>query len=57
MISVAVLVPPALVALIVTWYMSAVVGVPLIAPVVVFTVTPAGKPLAPKLVGLLVALI
>jgi hypothetical protein len=41
----------------VTWYMPAVVGVPEIKPVLVFTVKPAGSPLALKLVGLLVAVI
>ena len=55
--SVALPVPPALVALIVTLYVPAVVGVPEIKPVVVFTLKPAGRPLALKLVGLLVAVI
>ena len=56
--SVLVPVPPAFVALIVTLVgPPAVVGVPEIAPVVVFTLKPAGSPLAPKLVGLLVAVI
>jgi len=50
-------VPPALVALIVTVYVPAVVGVPEINPVLVFTVKPAGSPVALKLVGLLVAVI
>jgi hypothetical protein len=56
-VSVALPVPPALVALIVALYVPAVVGVPEISPVVVFTVKPAGSPVAPKLVGLLVAVI
>lgn len=56
-VSVALPVPPALVALIVTLYVPAVVGVPEISPVLVFTVKPAGNPVAPKLVGLLVAVI
>jgi hypothetical protein len=56
-VSVALPVPPALVALIVTLYVPAVVGVPEINPVLVFTVKPAGSPVALKLVGLLVAVI
>ena len=56
-VSVALPVPPALVALIVTPYVPAVVGVPEITPVVVFTVNPPGSPVALKLVGLLVAVI
>jgi hypothetical protein len=43
---VAVPVPPELVALMVTLYVPAVVGVPEINPVLVFTVKPAGKPVA-----------
>jgi hypothetical protein len=39
-------VPPALVALIVTLYVPAVVGVPEITPVLVSTVKPAGSPVA-----------
>jgi hypothetical protein len=54
-VSVALPVPPALVALMVTLYVPAVVGVPEISPVVVFTANPAGSPVALKLVGLLVA--
>ena len=50
-------VPPELVAIIVTLYVPAVVGVPEITPVVVFTVNPPGSPVALKLVGLLVAVI
>jgi hypothetical protein len=56
-VSVALPVPPALVALMVTLYVPAVVGVPEINPVLVFTVNPAGSPVALKLVGLLVAVI
>ena len=50
-------VPPELVALIVTLYVPAVVGVPEITPVLVFTDRPAASPVALKLVGLLVAVI
>ena len=46
-VNVALPVPPELLALIVTVYVPAVVGVPEITPVVVFTVKPAGSPLAP----------
>jgi hypothetical protein len=56
-VKVALPVPPALVALMVTLYVPAVVGVPDIKPVLVFTVNPAGSPLALKLFGLLVAVI
>ena len=56
-VSVALPVPPELVALMVTLYVPAVVGVPEINPVLVFTVKPAGSPVALKLVGLLVAAI
>jgi hypothetical protein len=45
--SVDVPVPPELVALMVTVYVPAVVGVPEINPVAVLTVKPGGKPLAP----------
>ena len=45
-VSVALPVPPALVALIVTLYVPAVVGVPEINPVLVFTLRPAGNPTA-----------
>ena len=45
-VSVALPVPPELVALIVTLLIPAVVGVPEITPVVVFTVKPAGSPVA-----------
>ena len=50
-------VPPALLALIVTLAVPVVVGVPLITPVDVFTLKPAGNPVAAKLVGLLLAVI
>jgi len=56
-VNVALPVPPALVALMVTVYVPAVVGVPEIDPVLVFTDRPAGSPVALKLVGLLVAVI
>jgi len=56
-VSVALPVPPELVALMVTLYVPAVVGVPEITPVLVFTDRPAGSPVALKLVGLLVAVI
>ena len=56
-VNVALPVPPELVALIVTVYVPAVVGVPEIMPVLVSTVKPAGSPVALKLVGLLVAVI
>ena len=56
-VNVALPVPPALVALRVTVYVPAVVGVPEINPVLVFTVSPPGSPVALKLVGLLVAVI
>jgi hypothetical protein len=45
-VNVALPVPPALVALMVTLYVPAVVGVPEIKPVLVFTVKPAGNPVA-----------
>jgi hypothetical protein len=56
-VNVALPVPPALLALIVTVYVPAVVGVPEITPVLVFTLKPTGNPVALKLVGLLVAVI
>ena len=56
-VKVALPVPPALVALMVTVYVPAVVGVPEIKPVLVFTDKPAGNPVALKLVGLFVAVI
>ena len=45
-VRVALPVPPALVALMVMVYVPAVVGVPEINPVLVFTVKPAGRPVA-----------
>jgi len=45
-VNVALPVPPALVALMVTLYVPAVVGVPEIKPVLVFTVKPDGRPVA-----------
>ncbi len=56
-VSVADPVPPAFVAVIVTAALPAAVGVPLICPVAVFTASPAGNPVAPKLVGLFDAVI
>ena len=50
-------VPPALAALSVTFDVPVVCGVPEITPVMVLTARPAGRPEAPKLVGLLVAMI
>src|SRR3989338_11458508 len=50
-------VPPELAALKVTFEVPAVVGVPEIRPVPVLMVSPAGSPVALKLVGLLVAVI
>jgi hypothetical protein len=46
-VTVAVPVPPALVALTVNAYVPVAVGVPEISPVLVFTVKNAGKPVAP----------
>jgi len=45
-VSVALPVPPALLALIVTLYVPAIVGMPEITPVLVFTDRPAGSPVA-----------
>ena len=45
-VSVALPVPPALVALRVTWYMPAIVGLPVIFPVSVFIAKPPGNPVA-----------
>ncbi len=56
-LKVAVPVPALLVALRVTLEVPMMVGVPEIRPVAAFTISPDGKPLAPKLVGLLVAVI
>src|SRR3989441_9703192 len=50
-------VPPALVALRVTVEAPAVAGVPEMSPVVALSARPAGNPVAPKLVGLFVAVI
>jgi hypothetical protein len=50
-------VPALLVALSVTVDVPGAVGVPEIKPVPVFTVKPAGNPVAPKLVGVFVAVI
>src|SRR2546428_7465979 len=50
-------VPPALVALRVTVEAPAVVGVPERSPVAALSARPAGNPVAPKLVGLFVAVI
>jgi hypothetical protein len=50
-------VPPALVALIVALVVPVAEGVPEITPLLVFTVRPAGKPDALKLVGLFEAVI
>ena len=55
--SVAVPVPPLLVALRPTLNVPAAAGVPEIAPVAVSTVSPDGSPVALKLVGLFVAVI
>ena len=55
--SVAVPVPPPLVAPKVTLVVPPAVGVPEIRPVDILTDRPAGSGLAPKLVGLLVAVI
>lgn len=54
-VSVAVPGPVAFVAVRVTEEVPAVVGVPVITPVVVLTLNPAGKPVALKLVGPLLA--
>ena len=56
-VRVAVLVPAAFVALIVTAVVAAAVAVPEIKPLAVLIESPAGKPVAPKLVGELVAVI
>jgi hypothetical protein len=56
-VSVAFPVPLAFVALRVTEEVPAVVGVPLMSPVVVLTERPAGSPVASYEVGLLVAVI
>ena len=56
-VSVAEPVPPLFVALMTTDEVPDVVGVPEIKPVVLLTDNPAGNPVAPKLVGLLLAVI
>jgi hypothetical protein len=56
-VSVAEPVPPLLVALIVTEEVPEVVGVPVMRPLTVLIESPAGNPVALKLVGLLVAVI
>ena len=56
-VSVAFPVPPALVAPRVTLVTPAAVGVPVISPVDVFTLSPAGSGAALKLAGLFVAVI
>jgi hypothetical protein len=56
-VSVAVPVPALFVALSVIVETPAAAGVPEIRPVAVFTVRPAGRPVAPKLVGELLAVI
>ena len=56
-LSVALPVPPAFVALKVTVEVPVAVGVPEITPVLLLTDSPAGNPVAPKLVGLFVAVI
>ena len=50
-------VPPLLVAVSVTVDVAAAVGVPEINPEVLLTDNPAGNPVAPKLVGVLLAAI
>jgi len=54
-VSVEVPVPLALVALMVTFVVPAAVGVPDMRPLAVLTLKPAGRPMALKLVGLLLA--
>jgi hypothetical protein len=56
-VSVALPVPVLFVALNVTVEVPAAIGVPEISPLVVFTDNPAGRPVAPKLVGEFVAVI
>ncbi len=57
MVNVALPVPPVLVALKVTEELPAAVGVPLIKPLVALMERPAGRPVAAKLVALLLAVI
>jgi hypothetical protein len=56
-VSVAVPVPPALVAPIVTLELPTAVGVPVMSPVAVAMVSPAGRPVALNDVGVLLAVI
>ena len=56
-VNVALPVPPAFVALNVTVEVPVPVGVPEINPVLLLTDRPVGNPVAPKLVGLFVAVI
>jgi hypothetical protein len=56
-VSVAVPVPPALVAPIVTLELPTAVGVPVMSPVAVATLSPAGSPVALNEVGVLLAVI
>ena len=57
MVSACVSVPPALVAVMLAVKVPVTNGVPEITPVPVLTVSPDGKPVALKLVGVLVAVI
>ena len=50
-------VPPALLALMLTLVVPVALGVPVMAPLLVLTLRPAGNPLALKLVGVLLAAI
>ena len=54
-VSVLIPVPPPLMAEMVTDLVPAAVGVPEMSPLVVFTLRPAGRPVAAKLVGVLLA--
>ena len=56
-VKVALPVPAVLIALIATFVVPVTVGVPLIKPVLVLTLKPAGKFVVPKLAGLLLAVI
>ena len=56
-VSVALPVPPAFVALSVTVEVPVAVGVPEISPLTLFTESPDGNPVAPKLTGKLAAVI
>ena len=57
MVTICVPVPPPFVAVTVGLKVPAAVGVPVISPVPAATLRPAGKPAAPKLVGVFVAVI